>query len=269
MSTFSASFLSIYAPGKFMHWLSALLSSLLFALAAAPAAGQPAPVQRAFEDGNRRYAEGDYAAALRRYEQALESGWASGALYYNVAAAHYRLGRAGQAVRYYEKARRLLPASERLQHNLSVVRSQIEAPPPAPRSFRATAWERLTALMPPVGYLAVGLFVFLGALAWWVRTNGEGGRRFRPGPLSAALLAAGLLVAGLGLVLSAGPAERRAVAVRGPLTLRSAPSASADSTAALPEGTVVNRTERRGGWARVRSSRGDEGWADAGALGGI
>ncbi|PSQ81473.1 MAG: hypothetical protein BRD46_02105 [Bacteroidetes bacterium QS_8_68_15] len=253
--------------------------------AAAPGVlAQPSGVRSAFETGNRRYAEGDYAGALRQYETVLESGWAGGALYYNVAGAHARRGHTGQAVRYYEKARRLLPEaaseSERLQHNLGVVRSRTEAPPPAPPSVQATARETLTAWFPPFGYVVLGLLAHLGALAWWAGRRAAPERqqqRLRPGAGPAALLAAGLLTAGLGIWLAAPPpaGSGRTVALRGPLTLHAAPDARADSAAAVPEGTVLRLTERSdeggggGGWARVRSSRGDEGWAPTDALGDI
>lgn len=242
---------------------------ILLAVTSPVAAGPPASVQRAFEQGNRRYAAGDYETALHRYEAVLESNWTSGALYYNLANTHYRLGHAGQAVRYYEKARRYLPGNERLQHNLSVVRSRLEAPPPLPPSFRTTVQERLTAFMPPVAYLAVGLVLFLLALARWVQTSTKPATPFRPRRTVLALLMAGLLLAGIGLVLSAPSGEGRAVALRGPLILRSAPRTAADSTATLPEGTVLRLLERRDGWARVRSSRGDEGWSATEPLGEI
>ena len=246
-----------------------LFASLWVLAATMPATAQPAEVQRAFEKGNRHYADGEYAAAIEQYDRVLESPWASGAFYYNVAGAHYRLGHTGQAIRYYEKARRLVPQNERLQHNLSVVRSQVEAPPPVPRSFRALAHERLTAFMSPLGYLGIGLVLYLLALGWWVRTRRRADERLRPAAGTAALMAAGLLVAGVGLALSASPDRGRAVALQGPLTIRSTPAPDADSTAALPEGTVLRLTGRRDGWAQVRTSRGETGWVQHEALGEI
>jgi len=247
-----------------------IAGSVVFA--ALPTVAQPTGVRSAFETGNRRYAEGDYAGALRQYDTVLESKWASGALYYNVGGAHFRRGNLGQAVRYYEKARRLLPAeSQRLQHNLGVVRSQIEAPPPVPRSVLAVARDGLTAGVPPLGYVVAGLLVYLGALAWWVHRHATTDRRFRPGAETTACLAAGLLVAGLGVWLAAPSPDGRAVALRDPLTLRAGPAARADSAAAVPEGTVLRLTGRADGsdWARVRSPRGDAGWARTDALGDI
>lgn len=238
-------------------------------LPTAPAAGQPAEVRRAFEEGNRQYAAGDYKAALREYETVLASSWTSGALHYNVAGAHYRLGNLGAAVQHYEKARRLLPDRKRLQHNLSVVRGQAQTPPPARRPVLARARASVRSWVSPLMLFAAGAVLFLASLAWWARSSSDAEARFRPRGTVAALMGGALGLAALGLALSVPVDDGRTVALRGPLTVRSAPAPEADSTAALPEGTVLRLIGREGDWAKVRSSRGTSGWAPADALGGI
>jgi tetratricopeptide (TPR) repeat protein len=238
-------------------------------LVATPAASQPAEVRRAFEQGNRQYAAGEYEAALRAYETALASGWTSGALHYNVAGAHYRLGHLGAAVQHYEKARRLLPERERLRHNLSVVRGQAQTPPPARHAVLDRARSGVREWVSSLVLFAAGAVLFLAALAWWVHASSGAEARFRPRGAVAALMAVALGLAALGLALSVPVDGGRAVALRGPLTVRSAPAPGADSTDALPEGTVLRLTGREGDWAKVRSSRGTSGWTRTDALGAI
>ena len=244
-----------------------LLGSGLLLATAAPAAGQPAAVRSAFEQGNRHYAADDYEAALQQYEEALASDWTSGALHYNVAGTHYRLGHLGAAVQHYEKARRLLPERQRLRHNLSVVRGRAQTPPPARRSWLGRVHRQARSVVSPLALFLAGAVLFLVGLAGWVRASAPPGARVGPSGAVAALVATALLLAALGLALSAPVGGGRAVALRGPLTIHDAPGA--DSTDAVPEGTVLRLTGREGGWAKVRSSRGTSGWVRAGALGEI
>ena len=51
-----------------------------------------------FDEGNRRYQEGDYAGAVELYERILESGLESGELHYNLGNAWFRLGELGPAI---------------------------------------------------------------------------------------------------------------------------------------------------------------------------
>ena len=69
---------------------------------------------QAFDQGNEFYRLGQYSEAVETYHQAIDGGFTSGALLYNLGNAYFRLDELGQAIRYYEKARLLLP--ENLEH---------------------------------------------------------------------------------------------------------------------------------------------------------
>ena len=102
-----------------MRWLFLLLGSLVLQ---GGAAAQPDRLDRSFERATAAYRQGQYARAVERYRGILDSGYASGALYYNLGNAYVRLDRLGPAIRYYEKARRLWPDDPRLRHNLEQAR---------------------------------------------------------------------------------------------------------------------------------------------------
>ena len=57
----------------------------------------------AFDTGNVHYRDGNYADAITAYQEAIEGGYASGALFYNLGNAYFRNDELGQAIRFYEK----------------------------------------------------------------------------------------------------------------------------------------------------------------------
>lgn len=237
-----------------------------------PTRAQMPDVRAAFEEGNARYAERDYAEAVLAYERAEAAGYVSAALYHNLANAHVHLGQLGQAVCFYEKARRLAPDDPRVRHNLETVRGRLDDPlvaaPPAPGLVAAARhW--------PAGWsLGLGLaLTWLGVAALtahaWPRPAEDDAPHFG-GWLKATgglLLVAGLLFAALGWAASYAEAlDRRTVVVASDAALRPAPAADGTPVTVLPEGSVLRLRRRRARWAEVALPDGTTGWLDATAV---
>ncbi len=70
------------------------------------------------------YRDGRYEEAIRRYEEILQKGRESGALYYNLGNSYFKEGDLGRAVLNYERARRLIPRDSDLNFNYRYVLSQ-------------------------------------------------------------------------------------------------------------------------------------------------
>jgi tetratricopeptide (TPR) repeat protein len=248
-----------------------ILATLGFLLATtahatAPAAAQDAPDRDArFAEATAAFERGAFESAREGYEALVAEGHASAALYYNLGSTYFRLDELGQAVRYYEKARRLEPGSREVEHNLATVRARLpdpiaEAPVPAPRQ-----WVQWIARNVPAA-----LCYWLGALSYLAAVVLLGMRLWR-GDRSAwlrrllvvAALGSGALL-GLAFAASiAGEADRAAVVLR-ETPLRASLADDAETLREVGEGVVVELLAPPSGpLLHARLPDGQEGYLSA------
>ncbi len=80
--------------------------------------------QQLLEDANEAYKRSEYAHAAELYEEILDQNLESAELYYNLGNAYYKSNRIGPAILNYERALRLDPLDENIQHNLEVAHTR-------------------------------------------------------------------------------------------------------------------------------------------------
>ena len=246
-----------------------LLTILLLPCARSVQAQDIPEAVRHFDEGNRLFREGAHRDAVTSYQNALEAGYASGALYYNMGNAYFRLDEIGQAIRFYEKARRYMPESEELAHNLAIVRdrttdsfSQLPAP------FWRPAWNRLVRALSPTGIFLFGLLGYgMASAALAMRI-----RRTRSPWLRRAVLA-GVVITALfipfGFVASWEETHTtQAVMLADATDLTDRPDGSTTDLT-VHEGAVVKIVTVRAAWSEVRLPNGVQGWVPTSAYGEI
>ena len=224
-----------------------------------------------FDEGNKRYQEGDFDGALERYAQILDDGLESGELYYNIGNTDFKLGELGPAILYYERARRLMPADGDLLANLELARSLTAdeiSTLPGFWLFRAGGWW--------VGLLPRGALAWLVAIAYLIAIAAAILVILRPSTALAVwgrrLAITGATVAvvfGLNLTireLEVGATEE-AVIMAEETAVQSAPSDdSALQIFAVHEGTKVRTHRRSDAWIEIVLEDGKVGWVPADQL---
>lgn len=242
------------------YMLGFLLGMLLLGVAVRVSHAQDAPGEQRFHAGNEAYAQGEYEEAIAAYRDVLEAGYVSGALYYNLGNAYYRAGQVGQAIRYYEKARQLIPQNPRLLHSLEVVRDQIGAD--VPTRTQPGGFVVLAQQIPVTGLLIVGLLLYaVGVVVWAYRRWAAPGLRapYQYGSIGA--LAFGLFLVVVALTASyMQTLDRRAIIITPSASLHEAPQAGAPADTTLREGYMVRIQRKRRGWTRVELPGGTVGW---------
>ena len=240
-------------------------------LVAGWAAGPLAAQEAFFDEGNRRYQEGDYAGAIELYERILESGVESGELHYNLGNAWFRLGALGPAILHYERARRIMPRDGDLRANLALARAlTVDQVTPLPGFwlFRVARWW-VDLLSRPALLAVVTLAWLTAAAALIVAVAGRGDALLVWSRRAAAAAGGVALVFGLSLLareLEVGRPDE-AVIMAEEAAVRSAP---ADDEALLiftvHEGTKVRVERRSDEWVEIVLEDGKVGWVRSGRL---
>jgi tetratricopeptide (TPR) repeat protein len=223
---------------------------------------------QAFDEGNTAYREGDYEKAIASYEEAIGRGFVSGALYYNLGNAYYRHDRIGQAIRYYEKARLLMPDNRELLHNLEIARAQtVDQFSQLPLPSWTRWWRSMIASSAGRGLFVFGILTYLLAIGLviyrlWTGVRNPWIRRARAAALGAAVLLLGAAFA------ASIQSERQgqAVVIVNQVALRQQPAENAVTELAIHEGVLVDILQQNDLWIEVRLPNGARGWVTADAV---
>lgn len=232
----------------------------------------PLAAQEAFfDEGNRRYQEGDYAGAVELYERILESGLESGELHYNLGNAWFRRGELGPAILHYERARRIMPRDDDLLANLELARSMtVDQVTPLPGFwlFRVAGW--WIELLSHSALLTVVTLAWLIALTALIGAIVGRGDSLRVWSRRVAA-AAGVVTLIFGLSLMAREFDvgrsDEAIVMAEAAAVHSAPSDDEELLIfTVHEGTKVRVERRSDAWVEIVLEDGKVGWVRSGRL---
>ncbi len=212
-----------------------------------------------FKSAGEAYEKGSYDRAVAEYEKLIADGIAGPSLYYNLGNAYFRLGRRGEAILWYERARRLDPRDKDILHNLDLARSQLQ-------DEEATFGEFLDRLLTPreLGWLITILLWLLCSATGLALLASPLWRPRRPA-LTAAIVALALCLLWLGARVHDLNAPW-AVITRPAAEVRSGPGEQFSVGFTVPSGQRVLILGRRNGWMEIGvPSRSLKGWIIAGS----
>jgi tetratricopeptide (TPR) repeat protein len=227
-------------------------------------------LQTVYNQGNAHYQSGDFSAAERAYRLLLDQGVDSGAVYYNLGNACFKQKKLGEAIYYWEKARRRMPGDSDIRENLQLANllivDRIDIPEdPLPVRLLSTAVRLLT--IEQESRIALALFIMANALfsiyllirrpriAFWALT----------GSLAAALLL--LLFAGsLAYKVYQQEYRRQGVIVEQKVDVRSGPGEENITVVTVHEGIVVQVRIESNGWYQISLPNGWTGWLPGSSL---
>ena len=245
----------------------ALIAVPLLALAMWPAtlrADSPGDVEAAAAT-NSLYESGRYLEAALVYEQLIDQGYESGALYYNLGNAYFKQGDLGRAILSYRRAERLYPRDADIRANLEIARAQ-----------RIDIFDDDASATGPVSRLTLDELAQITLVVW----------------IALALLAVVLLLAkrravkrsaayasvvvGLALLLSAvamgerwysESSEHEVVVVAEIVDVVSGPGTTYAEEFTLHSGAEARLLEQRGSWTRLElPGRELQGWVPSAAV---
>ena len=110
--------------------LSAVFFILLVCSFSVFAAGE-----NAFSEGNAFFKQGDYAAAVKQFEDAETQGMKSAALYYNLASSYFKQGDHKKSAEYFKKVRQYPELQYLAEYNLGLIALKQNNTAAAKKSF--------------------------------------------------------------------------------------------------------------------------------------
>jgi Flp pilus assembly protein TadD len=248
-----------------------VVAALALAVSAlAPALGETP--EETFSRGNGAFEKGRYEDAAEAYRTVLRYGIRDSRVEYNLGCAAFRLGRLGESILHFERARRLAPTDPDVRANLDFARSRcfdrVEAPEVAAPIRMVRAAQDALGPDRQAGAVLLLLWLVLGLVVW--RSSRPGGWNATAGWVLAVLL---LLLA---IVGSSGLATRErlegtpvAVVLAPSVEVRAGPGESNAVLFTVHEGLALEVRSERQDWVQVSLPNGLNGWVPEEAVGKV
>ncbi len=217
-----------------------------------------------FQKGNDAYQKADYRQAIEQYELAVQQGYASVALYYNLGNSYFKTNQIGRCILNYERARRLAPRDPDVQFNLQIAQlfvvDKIVIPPPF---FLVKVWSDVKGYLSSNQIGATALFFYILTIGVLIarilirKAAVQSFARYATLPvLILFVLSTFLFVVRVNDDLS----TKEAVVLVDKVAVASSPSQDAMEVFALHEGVKVRVTDRSGAYSRIALPDGKVGW---------
>ena len=224
-------------------------------------------VQALFAKGNSYYAKAQYKEALNTYQQILDDGYQSAAIYFDMGNACYKTDDIPSALLYYEKAHKLAPGDEDINVNIRFANLKTtDKIDEAPEFFLANWWKAfiLNFSVSTLSTLSI-LFVLLGSgvLVIYFFTNSVSIKK-SSFYVSMVLFFLGVLTIFVaGMQISYFDGHRQAIIFSSSVVVKSGPVEKSNGIFVLHDGTKVNILDNSNGWLKIRLGNGNEGWIKA------
>ena len=222
--------------------------------------------EQAWNAANEAYIAGEYARAEENYLRIIADGKLSAKLYFNLANALFKQEKLGKAILYYNRALRLDPSDEDIQHNLamaeSLTKDRIER---VPEFFLKTWIKSLRGALSCTAWSVLSLILLVASLAFALIYLLAQRLSLRKMGFYMMATAALLFVVATAFAWSERNmlVERNeAIVMNTAVSIKSSPDRSATELFVLHEGTKVTIGETIDGWAEVRIADGRKGWIE-------
>jgi tetratricopeptide (TPR) repeat protein len=243
--------------------ISCILQALLLCCGAGVASGADS-LQGLFNQGNAYYQSGDFAAAERCYRMLPDQGVDSGTVYYNLGNACFKQKKLGEAIFYWEKARRLLPGDPEVRENLQLANLLIVDRIPVPEDplpFRLLSAGVHLLTIEQESRTVLFLFILANALFSIYLLVRRPRIAFRALTASVATALVALLFgASLAWKVYEQNHNLQGVIIEQKTDVRSGPGMENITVVTVHEGVVVRVRAESNGWYQISLPNGWNGW---------
>jgi tetratricopeptide (TPR) repeat protein len=223
-----------------------------------------------FDKATASYNQGNYEEAVALYEQILDNGEHSAALYFNLGNANYKQNKIAPSIYYYEKALLLNPGDPEILNNLAYARNMTLddiTPLPEPDLERVYKDVLFSFTMNTWAYSGIFFMILFVGMYLFFLASGRPNRK-RMGLISSviALMIALFCTAFSYLRYRSYQEAQPAIIFNREITVRSEPNTGSSPVFLLHEGTKVQVTDSLDVWLKIELADGQTGWAEGSGL---
>jgi len=240
--------------------LNFILAGVLLCLSLLTFGQQPAEL---YKTASQLYKAGQFDQAAADYEKIIGQGYKTAEVYYNLGNCYYKLNTINKAIINYERALKITPQDEDIQHNLAIANARVvDKIVPVPTLAILNAWDSFVSIRSSNGWamLAVG-FIWL-ALVFFAIYLFVGIRKVSFA-LGTVFVMTSLVFIGLAVKQSnKEQQEDAAILMVSNSFVKSAPDANGNDQFMLHEGVKFQILDRVGEWSKIRLADGKVGWIE-------
>ncbi len=217
-----------------------------------------------FQQASQDYANGNYEAAIDKYESILKNGESSASLYYNLGNTHYKLDHIAPSIYNYEKALQLNPAYEDAENNLAFAQNMtLDAIEDLPKSSLSKIFDGIISKLSFNGWawLAVVSSIVLSVcfLLYYLSASALKKRIFFTGfGVGIIVMVASVSFAYMQYGIQQN--KKFAIVFAEESTVRSEPNPQSSNAFLLHEGTKIKILDNFNGFYKIELSDGRQGW---------
>ncbi|MBT8184884.1 MAG: tetratricopeptide repeat protein [Eudoraea sp.] len=217
-----------------------------------------------FNSATEAYNAGDYDKAITLYDQIIEKGEHSAALYFNLGNSYYKLNQIAPSIYYYEKALLLNPQDPEIRTNLAYAQNMtLDAIEVLPETGISKIYRRITGQLSfdQWAYTTVIFLVLfvLAYLAFYFLHNATKKRIAFISSLSFLLISIIAVIFAF-MQFTQFKAEQPAIIFAEEVSVKSEPNQRSGEAFVLHEGTKVNVLEQLNEYKKIQLVDGKTGW---------
>ena len=216
------------------------------------------------------YTAGEYDTALKVYNSALDKGYESADLYYNVANCYYRKGELAASILNYERALKLDPSHEDAKHNLEFAQSHtVDNIESLGSIFLVDWWNAIANITSADAWAWISIILFITILVglslyFFVRSILVRKLGFSVAVVALFFTIISILCAYTRYNVETSKTE--AIVFSQTVTIKSSPDSSGNDLFILHEGTKVKIKSTLGEWVEISTLDGNSGWMPASSI---
>lgn len=222
------------------------------------------------DEGNTAYQNKNYQSAIEYYLNIVDKNYEHEFLYYNLGNAYFKNEELGKAVLWYERALKLSPGNEDIQHNLAFVNQKLEDKIEIIPELFFTKWYRsISSSWTPKqwGILTIAAFiVLLTALLLFLFSRYN---RIRSTSVYLVILSFIVFISSLVFAIQTTRNQEdqsEAIVLKSITNGKSTPNETGTDLFVIHEGLKVKITDQLNEWVEIKLPNGEKGWVEYSAL---